>query len=72
MLISHHQNAGRNHNLMIADIFLKMATLKSLGMARTNQNYIKNRLSSGYACYHSVQNPSPSPLLSKSLKIKVI
>jgi len=41
----------------------------------TNQNSIaeeiKNRLRSGNACYHSVQNLLSSRLLSKNLKIKI-
>ena len=32
---------------------------------------IKNRLNSGNACYHSVQNLLSSRLLSKNLKIKI-
>ena len=32
---------------------------------------IKNRLKSGSACYHSVQNLLSSSLLSKNLKIKI-
>jgi len=32
---------------------------------------IKNRLRSGNACYHSVQNRLSSRLLSKNLKIKI-
>jgi len=46
-----------------------------LGTTLTNQNSIaeeiKNRLRSGYACYHSVQNILSSRLLSKNLKIKI-
>ena len=36
-----------------------------------NQLYIKSRLRSGNACYHSVQNVLSSRLLSKNLKIKI-
>jgi len=35
------------------------------------QEEIKSRLKSGNACYHSVQNPLSSSLLSKNLKIKI-
>jgi hypothetical protein len=49
--------------------------LKYLGMTLTNQNdihdEIKSRLSSGNACYHSVQNLLSSCLISKNLKIKI-
>ena len=46
-----------------------------MGTTLTNQNSIqeeiKNRLNSGNACYHSVQNLLSSRLLSKNLKIKI-
>jgi len=49
--------------------------LKYLKTTLTNQNSIqeeiKNRLKSGNACFHSVQNLLPSSLLSKNLKIKI-
>jgi hypothetical protein len=49
--------------------------LKYFGTTLTNQNSIqeeiKNRLKSGNACYHSVQNLLFSSLLSKNLKIKI-
>ena len=52
-----------------------MEEFKYLGTTLTNQNSIaeeiKSRLRSGNACYHSVQNPLSSRLLSKNLKIKV-
>jgi hypothetical protein len=38
MFMFHHQNAGQNHNLMIANICLKnVAEFKYLGMTVTNQ-----------------------------------
>jgi len=46
-----------------------------LGTTLTNQNSIqeeiKNRLKSGNACYHSVQNLLSTCLVSKNLKIKI-
>ena len=52
-----------------------MEDLKYLKTTLTNQNSIqeeiKNRLKSGNACFHSVQNLLPSSLLSKNLKIKI-
>ena len=46
-----------------------------MGTTVTNENSvgeeIKNRLNSGNACYHSVQNLLSSRLLSNNLKIKV-
>jgi len=48
---------------------------KYLGATLTNQNSIqeeiKNRLISGNACYHPVQNLLSSSLLSRNLKIKL-
>jgi hypothetical protein len=32
---------------------------------------IKSRLYSGNACYHAIQNPSSSRLLSRNVKIKI-
>jgi hypothetical protein len=61
MLLSHHQNAGQNHNIKTGNrYFEKAAQFRYLGMAITIQNLIqeeiKRRLNSGNACYHSVQN----------------
>jgi len=46
-----------------------------LGTTLTNKNSIaeeiKNRLRSGNACYHSVQNLLSSRLLSKNVKIEI-
>jgi hypothetical protein len=35
------------------------------------QEEIKRRLNSGNACYHSVQNPLSSHLLSKNVKVRI-
>jgi hypothetical protein len=74
MLLSHHQNAGQNHDIRIPNTaFENMAQLKYLGMTLTNQNLIqveiKRRLNMGNACYLSVQNLLCSHLLSKDIKI---
>jgi hypothetical protein len=76
MLLSHHQNAGQNHNIKIVNrCFENVEQFKYLGMTVTNQNLIheevKGRLDSGNACYHSVQNLLSSHLLSKNVKIKI-
>jgi hypothetical protein len=71
MLLSFHQNAGQNHDKMIANRpFENVAQLKYLGTTVTNQNLIqekiKRRLNVGNACNHSVQNLLSSRLLSKT------
>jgi hypothetical protein len=51
-----------------------VAQYRYLGMTITNYNLIQEeikRLSSGNACYHSVQNLLSSQLLSKNIKIRI-
>jgi hypothetical protein len=71
MLLSHHQNAGQNHDIKIANsCFENVAQLKYLETPLTNKNLIeeeiKKRLKSGNACYHSIQNPLYYRLLPKN------
>jgi sorting nexin-29 len=74
MLLSHHQNAGQNHDIKIANRCF-VAQFKYLEMTVTNQNLIqgeiKRRLNSSNACYHSVQNLLSSRLLSEDIKIRI-
>jgi hypothetical protein len=61
MLLSRHQSAGQNRDIKIANkCFENVSQFKYLGTTATNQNLIqeeiKRRLSSGNACYHSVQS----------------
>jgi hypothetical protein len=60
-LLSLHQNAGQNHDIMTANRSIQnVDQFKYLGVTVTNQNLvheeIKRRLDSGNACYHSVKN----------------
>jgi hypothetical protein len=73
MLLSRHQNVGRNRDIKIANrSFGNVSQLRYLGTTVSNQNLIqeeiKGRLNSGNACYHSVQNLLSSRLLSKERK----
>jgi len=61
MIMSRDQNAGRIQSVRIDNsAFERVEGFKYLGTTLTNQNFIaeeiKSRLSSGNACYHSVQN----------------
>jgi hypothetical protein len=76
MFISYHQNAGKNHNVKIANrIFENMAEFIHFGTTVTNQNLIheeiKSRLNSADACHHSVRIFLSSCLVSKIVKIKI-
>jgi hypothetical protein len=76
MLLPHHQNAGQNWDIEIADrLFENVSQFKYLGTTVTNQNLIqeeiKRRLIFGNACYHSVQSLLSSRLLSKHLKMSI-
>jgi hypothetical protein len=73
MIMSRYPNSGQNQNIRRAnESFEKVAKFKYLGTTLTNRNDIhdemKNRLNSGNACYHSVQNLLSSRLISKKPK----
>jgi hypothetical protein len=77
ILLPHHQNAGQNHDIKIANRrFENVAQFRHLGTTVTNQNVIqeeiKRRLNSGNACYHSVHNHLSSHLLSKNIEIRIL
>jgi hypothetical protein len=70
MIMSHHLNTGQNQNIRIPnELFENVAKFKYLGMTLTNHNdihdEIRNRLNSGNAWYHSVQNLLSSCLILK-------
>jgi hypothetical protein len=76
MLLSRHQNAGKNHDVKIVNrCFENAAQFRYLGTTITTQNLIqeeiKRRLNSGNICYRSVQNRLSSRLLSKNVKIRI-
>jgi hypothetical protein len=76
MLLSRHQNAGQNRDIEMANRwFENVSQFRYLGTTVTNQNLIqeeiKRRLSSGNACYHSVQSLLSSRLWSKNLKMRI-
>jgi len=77
MVMSRDQNAGRIHSVRTDNSnFERVEEFRYLGTTLTNQNSIaeeiKSRLRSGNACYHSVQNPLSSRLLSKNLRSRYI
>jgi hypothetical protein len=63
------------HGLLRGYIYIYKGQLKYLGTTVTNQNLIQEeirwRLSSGNACYHSVQKLLSSRLFSKNLKMRI-
>jgi hypothetical protein len=76
MLLSCHQNAGKNHDVKIAKrSFENVAQIKYFRTKANNENLIqeeiKGKRNSGNACYHSVQKKFSSRLLSKNIKIRI-
>jgi hypothetical protein len=75
-LLPHHQNAGQNHDIKIANrSFENVVQFRYLGTEVMNQNLIQKEIkgisNSTSACYHSVQNLLSAHLLSKSIKIRI-
>jgi hypothetical protein len=75
-VMSREQNAGRSHNMKIVNSsFERVEEFKYFTTNLTDQNSIleeiKSSLKSRNACYHSVQHPFLSSLLSKNINIKI-
>ena len=76
VVMSRDQNAGQSHHMKIDNrSFERVEDFELLGTTLMNQNSIqeetKSRLKTGNACYHLVQNPLSSRLLSKHLEIMI-
>jgi hypothetical protein len=76
MLMLRSQKIGQKHSIKIANRSLEnVVKFKYLGKTLTDQNHmheeVNSRLNSGNACYHSIQRPVSSRLLSGNVKVKV-
>jgi hypothetical protein len=76
MLMPRYRKAGHAHSIQIANwSFEDVDKFKYLGTTQTDQNYMhegsKGRISSGNACYRSVQRHSSSRLLSGNVTVKI-
>ena len=76
IVVSRDQNAGLSHSMKTDNSsFERVKEFKYLGTTLANQNStqeeIKNRLRTGNACYHLVQNLLSSSLLSKNIRIEI-
>ena len=76
MVMFPDQNAGRSHIVKYDNRSFEIVEQfrywgKTLANENSIQEEIKNRLQSGNACYHSVQNLLSFILLSKNIKIKI-
>jgi hypothetical protein len=76
MLKSRSQKIGQKYSINIVNrSFEDVVKFKYPGTTLTDQNCmhkeIKSRLNSGNACYHSIQSPLSSRLLSRNVKVKI-
>jgi len=75
MIMSRDQNAVKNHNMKTDNKSLETVELFTyFGTALKDMTYfheyIKSKLKSGNACYHSMQNLTSSSLFSKNINFK--
>jgi len=76
MVMSRDHNAAQIHNIQTGNSSQrKVEQIKHFGTTLIIQNSIqdeiKNKLESGNACYHSVQNLVSYSLLHKNIKVKI-
>jgi hypothetical protein len=73
MLLSHHQNAGLNHDVKIANrSFESLVLFKYFGTTVTYQNFIREEIKRRMnACHHLFQNLLSPRLLSKNVNIRI-
>jgi hypothetical protein len=74
MSLSHHQNAGQNHDIKTDNRWSENVTQFRYLETIINENLIHEeikRLNSGNAFYHSVQNLLSSHLLPKNIKARI-
>jgi hypothetical protein len=72
MLLSHHQNAGQNHDIKIVNrCFENVTQFRYLGMTITNQNQIQEEIKRRLNLGNSVQNLLSSCQLTKNIKIRI-
>jgi hypothetical protein len=76
MLLPHHQNAGQNRDIKLANrSFENVTQLKYLRTAAININSSKEEIkriqNSDDACYHSVQNLSSFRRLSENIEMRI-
>jgi hypothetical protein len=70
MLLSHHQNAGQNHDIKLANRGFEKIFWNDYNKSKPDSGGNKRRLHSGKACYHSVQNLLSYRLLSKTYELE--
>jgi hypothetical protein len=77
-MLSHHQNAGKNHYTKVANRSFEIGQAQIFGNNSNISNFDScfitelRRDNSDNACYHSVQKVFSSCLLSKNIKTLIL